>query len=94
MMTSTESSKRRVPIALDTSILSDIAIAAACIPKSKTEDRKAIDALLDLARQDLVELGIACTGAAMEVLRAGDLKRQVLELLHKWPVVVPLSAVQ
>jgi len=80
-----------VPGALDTSILSDI--AAVQVPESKIEDRKAVDALLELARQGLVELGIAATGAAIEQLRAGERKRQIFAsrldgLLHIWPVVL------
>jgi hypothetical protein len=80
-----------VPVALDTTILSDI--AAARTPESKIEDRKAIDALLNLAREGVLELGIALTGAAMEQRLAGQRKRQVLKsrldgLLHIWPVTV------
>ena len=84
-----------VPVALDTSILSDIAAEwpSPDFPESKMEDRKAIDELLNLARQDSVELGIAVTGAAMEQLQAGPRKRQILAsrldgLLHIWPVTV------
>lgn len=80
-----------IPVALDTSILSDI--SATPSPLNETEDRKAINALLHLAHQGFVELGIALTGSLMELHKAGELKRQVLKsglngLLHVWPVVV------
>ena len=80
-----------IAVALDNSVLGDV--TDACIPKKKKGDKEVIDRLIELAQQGCIELGIALTGAALEMQVAGERTRNALGnklggIVHVWPVVV------
>lgn len=81
-----------LPIAVDNSVLGDL--TDPYLPPNKLSDRKAFEKMIELDRQDIIEIGVPITSTMIEEQGAGEKKRRELrnkmgKAYRLWPVAVP-----
>lgn len=81
-----------MPVAIDNSVLGDITDSN--LPKNKLKDRNAFEKMLELDKQDILEIGIPISSTMIEESQSGEDKRNLLRermgrAFRLWPVAIP-----